>query len=137
MISKIGLLTNRQIEILKMWNKELTQEAISLKLKTTRENISIIEKRANRNIKLAQDTLSALKTFGVSFSIFIKPGTNLVDIPRIIFDKSDESNIKVKANFTQIFEEIRFKAYEKVRRFKVIKPITIKILPDGDFTVEP
>ena len=137
MISKIGLLTNRQIEILKMWNKELTQEAISLKLKTTRENISIIEKRANRNIKLAQDTLSALKTFGVLFSIFIKPGTNLVDIPRIIFDKSDESNIKVKANFTQIFEEIRFKAYEKVRRFKVIKPITIKILPDGDFTVEP
>ena len=137
MISKIGLLTNRQIEILKMWNKELTQEAISLKLKTTRENISIIEKRANRNIKLAQDTLSALKTFGVLFSIFIKPGTNLVDIPRIIFDKSNESNIKVKANFTQIFEEIRFKAYEKVRRFKVIKPITIKILPDGDFTVEP
>ena len=120
-----------------MWNKELTQEAISLKLKTTRENISIIEKRANRNIKLAQDTLSALKTFGVLFSIFIKPGTNLVDIPRIIFDKSNESNIKVKANFTQIFEEIRFKAYEKVRRFKVIKPITIKILPDGDFTVEP
>jgi len=136
LISKIGLLTNRQIEILKMRNKGLTQEAISLKLKTTRENISIIEKRANRNIKLAQDTLSALKTFGVSFSIFIKPGTNLVDIPRIIFDKSDESNIKVKANFTQIFEEIRFKAYEKVRRFKVIKPITIKILPDGDFTVE-
>jgi len=136
LISKIGLLTNRQIEILKMRNKGLTQEAISLKLKTTRENISIIEKRANRNIKLAQDTLSALKTFGVSFSIFIKPGTNLVDIPRIIFDKSDESNIKVKANFTQIFEEIRFKAYEKVRRLKVIKPITIKILPDGDFTVE-
>ncbi|MEM3073912.1 MAG: hypothetical protein QXK20_04145, partial [Nitrososphaerales archaeon] len=88
------------------------------------------------NIKLARETLAALKTFGISTSVVIKPGTHLVDIPRLILDKADEANIKVRANFTRIFDEIRFKASDKVKRSRVIRQIIVKILPNGDFTVE-
>jgi Tfx family DNA-binding protein len=133
---KVGLLTERQIEVLKLRAQGLTQEEVAKRLNTTRENVSILEKRAYQNIKLARETLAALKSFGVAVSVVIKPGTHLVDVPRIILNKADEANIKVKANFTRIYDEIRFKAGDKVKRTRVIRPITVKILPNGDFTVE-
>lgn len=135
-VKKIGLLTERQIEVLKLRAQGLTQEEVAKRLNTTRENVSILEKRAYRNIKLARETLAAIKNFGIAVSVVIKPGTHLVDVPRIVLDKADEANIKVKANFTRIYDEIRFKAADKVKRTKVIRPITVKILPNGDFTVE-
>ncbi|NHV97304.1 MAG: Tfx family DNA-binding protein [Thaumarchaeota archaeon] len=133
---KVGLLTERQIEVLKLRAQGLTQEEVAKRLNTTRENVSILEKRAYQNIKLARETLAALKSFGVAVSVVIKPGTHLVDVPRIILNKADEANIKVKANFTRIYDEIRFRAGDKVKRTRVIRPITVKILPNGDFTVE-
>lgn len=135
-MKKIGLLTERQIEVLKLRAQGLTQEEVAERLKTSRENVTILEKRAYQNIKLARETLAALKTFGVSATVVIKPGTHLVDVPRIILNKADEANIKVKANFTRIFDEIRFKAGDKVKRSRVTRQITVKILPNGDFTVE-
>ncbi|MEM1994747.1 MAG: Tfx family DNA-binding protein [Nitrososphaerales archaeon] len=135
-VKKIGLLTERQIEVLKLRAQGLTQEEVAKKLQTSRENVTILEKRAYQNIKLARETLAALKTFGISTSVVIKPGTHLVDIPRLILDKADEANIKVRANFTRIFDEIRFKASDKVKRSRVIRQIIVKILPNGDFTVE-
>jgi Tfx family DNA-binding protein len=133
---KVGLLTERQIEVLKLRSQGLTQEEVAKRLKTTRENISILEKRAYQNIKLARETLAALKNFGVAVTVTVKPGTHLVDIPRIILDKADEANIKVRANFTRIYDEIRFRASDKVKRSRVTRQITVKILPNGDFTVE-
>lgn len=122
--------------MLKLRAQGLTQEEVAKKLNTTRENVCILEKRAYQNIKLARETLAALKHFGVAVAVVIKPGTHLVDVPRIILNKADEANIKVKANFTRIYDEIRFKAGDKVKRSKVIRQITVKILPNGDFTVE-
>ncbi len=133
---KIGFLTERQIEVLRLRAKGLTQEEIARLLKTSRENVSIIEKRAQGNIKAARETLAALKTFGVSVTVQIKSCTHLVDVPRIILDKADEANIKVRANFTKIFDEIRFKAGGKVKGTRLVKPITVKILPDGDLIVD-
>jgi Tfx family DNA-binding protein len=135
-VRKIGLLTERQLEVLKLRAQGLTQEEVAKRLNTTRENVSILEKRAYQNIKLARETLTALKSFGIAVSVIIKPGTHLVDVPRIVLNKADEANIKVKANFTRIYDEIRFKASDKVKRTRVIRPITVKILPNGDFTVE-
>ena len=133
---KVGLLTERQIEVLKLRSQGLTQEEVAKRLNTTRENVSILEKRAYRNIKLARETLTALKNFGVAIPVVIKPGTHLVDVPRIILNKADEANIKVKANFSRIYDEIIFKAGDKVKRTRVIRQIVVKILPNGEFTVE-
>lgn len=135
-VKKVGLLTERQIEVLKLRAQGLTQEEVAKKLKTSRENVTILEKRAYKNIKLARETLAALKTFGVSTIVVIKPGTHLVDVPRIILSKADEANIKIRANFTRIYDEIRFKAGDKVKRSRVTRQITVKILPNGDFVVE-
>jgi Tfx family DNA-binding protein len=131
-----GLLTKRQLEVLRFRAQGLSQKEIAEKLNTSRENITIIERRANKNIQLAKSTLIALKTFGISSIIEVKSGTHLVDIPRIVLNKADEENIRIKANFSQIYDEIKLKVPDRIKRTKVHKDIIIRILPSGEFYIE-
>jgi HTH-type transcriptional regulator, fmd operon transcriptional regulator len=135
-MKRSGLLTERQLEILKLRGQGLTQGEIAKEFGTTRENISIIENRAQQNIKKAKKTLDDLKTYGVSVYVTIGPGTHMVDIPRIVLNKADDANIKIRTNFVKMFEEIKFKARDKVNKTRVSKPIIIMIMPDGDLEVE-
>lgn len=96
----------------------------------------MLEKRAWQNIDKARSTLVALRTYGLSMPVAIRPGTHLVDIPRIMIDQADKAHIALRANFTRIYEDIRFKAKRSVRGARVAEPLTIWIMPDGDFTVE-
>ncbi len=132
----MGLLTQRQIRVLLMRRRGLSQTEVAKQLKTTRENITMLEKRAWQNIDKARSTLVALRTYGLSMPVAIRPGTHLVDIPRIMIDQADKAHIALRANFTRIYEDIRFKAKRSVRGARVAEPLTIWIMPDGDFTVE-
>ncbi len=132
----MGLLTQQQVRVLLMRRKGLSQTKIASRLKTSRENITMLEKRAWRNIDKARATLVALRTYGLSTPVTINPGTHLVDIPRIMIDKADKANIPLRANFTRIYEDVRFKAKHSVEGSRVTRPFTIWIMPDGDFTVE-
>ena len=113
-----------------------SQTDVARQLKTTRENITMLEKRAWRNIDNAKATITALRTYGLSVPVAIRPGTHLVDIPRIVINRADKAHIPLQANFTRIYEDIRFKAKRSVRGTHVDQPLTIWIMPDGDFTVE-
>ncbi len=119
-----------------MRRKGRTQTDVARRLKTTRENITMLEKRAWRNIDKAKATLTALQTYGLSVPVAIRPGTHLVDIPRMVIDQADKARITLRANFTRIYEDIRFKAKRSVRGAHADQPLTIWIMPDGDFIVE-
>ncbi len=131
-----GLLTKRQLDIIMMRRRGLTQTEIANQLGTSRENITLLEKRAYRNVNKARATLAALRSHGLSVKVIIEPGTHMVDIPRIMVDNANRSNIIVRANFTRIYEDVRFKARRQIKGVHVVKPLTIWIMPDGDFDVE-
>ena len=134
---KYGLLTERQYIVLKLRMEGKTQEEIARILRTSRENVSIIEKRARENIRLAEDTLRAYRELMKAGEVVIEPGTHLVDVPRLIISESDKVGVKLKANFNRIYDEIRFSARKCVKGTKVVKPIRVMILKDGNFVVEP
>jgi Tfx family DNA-binding protein len=131
-----GLLTKRQLDIIMMRRRGLTQREIANQLGTSRENVTMLEKRAYRNVNKARATLAALKSHRLSVKVLIEAGTHLVDIPRIMVDNANRANIMVKANFTRIYEDVRFKARRQIKGVHVIKKLTIWIMPDGDFDVE-
>jgi Tfx family DNA-binding protein len=137
MRKKHGLLTEPQLTVLRLRLTGMSQVEIGGRLKTTRQNISIIERRGRRNLKLAEDTLREFKKLNLATSVKLKPGIHMVDIPRLVVDAADKANIKLKADFTRIYNEIRFKASECVRGTKVIKPITVLILENGDIEIIP
>jgi len=132
---KYGLLTEEQYEVLKLRIQGFTQKKIAEILKTTRENVAVIEKRARRNIRIAEETLKVYKELLAVAKIKIREGTHLVDVPRIVINAADKAGVKLKANFTRIYDEIRFKARECVKGTFVIKPITVLIYRDGDIEV--
>ena len=137
MRKKHGLLTEPQLEVLRLRLTGLSQVEIAGRLKTTRQNISIIERRGRRNLRLAEETIQEFKRLNLASSVKLKPGIHMVDIPRFVVDAADKANVKLKADFTRIYNEIRFKASECVKGTKVVKPITVLILRDGDIEIIP
>ncbi|HDD26802.1 MAG TPA: Tfx family DNA-binding protein [Acidilobales archaeon] len=135
--NKIGLLTKKQLKVLTLRIKGYTQEQIAKALGISRGDVAIIEKRAWKNIKEAEVTLNIFKLLCTASKVFVDEGTHLVDIPKLVLSKADEAGVKVKANFTRIYDEVRFKASGCVKGTKVIKPIVILILRNGDIDVMP
>ena len=130
-----GLLTKSQIDVLRLRHAGLTQGEIARKFNTTRQNIAIIEKRGKRNLQLAEETILEYGKLKTAASLRIKPGTHMVDIPRLVVNAADKARVKLKADFTRIYNEIRFKAAGCVKGAGIVKPITILILEDGDIEV--
>lgn len=133
---KFGLFTDQQLEVLKLRSQGLTQKEIAERLNTTRENISMIEKRIKRNIEKIKESLEILKNLGILVEIKIEPGTHIIEAPKIIYKEADKFKVKIKGSFIQVYEDIRFKAKNKIKDAQVIKEIRILILPNGDYIIE-
>jgi hypothetical protein len=130
------LLTDRQIEVLRLRALGYTQKRVAAQIGTTRENVVLIEARARSNIERARATLESLKHSGLAVSVEIPRGTHLVDIPRMVLNRANRAKIKLGANFTRIYEDIRFKAKDHVSGTRVIRPISVTVFPDGDYSIE-
>lgn len=134
---RYGLLTKSQMDVLRLRHAGLTQKEIAKKFNTTRQNIAMIEKRGKRNLKLAEETIREYAKITTMTSVKVRPGTHMVDIPRLVIDAADRANVKLKADFTRVYNEIRFKAPGCVKGTKVVRPITVLILKDGDIEIIP
>lgn len=132
----ITLLTDRQIQVLKLRNKGLTQEEVAKKLSTSRENITILESRAYRNIDRARETIEALKDLGMAIRISIKPKTHVLDIANIILKNADKANIRIGTDCVELLDRIKIKGRDKISKKRVTKTLSILILPDGKLLVE-
>lgn len=131
-----GLLTPRQMEVLRLRAQGYTQKRIAEQIGTTRENVVLIEARARLNIERARTTLESLKHSGLAVTVEIPKGTHLVDIPRMVLNRANRAKIRLGANFTRIYEDIRFKARHHVSGTRVARPIVVTVFPDGDYSVE-
>ncbi|MCD6483576.1 MAG: Tfx family DNA-binding protein [Candidatus Odinarchaeota archaeon] len=131
-----GLLTEKQLEVLALRKKGLSYKEIAKRLNTTRENIYILEKRGLRNIEIARETLEIAKHQGILCEIQLEAGTRLIEVPKIIVDEADKRNVKLKANFTRIYDEIRYKVPKAIERTRLARPVVVYITLDGDFWVE-
>jgi len=135
-LRKYGLLSELQFKVLQLRiEKGLSQAEVARMLGTTRENVTIVEKRAERNIRLAEETIQAYKLLLCATKVNIEAGTSLIDVPGIVVKAGDSIGVKLKVNFTRIYDEIRFKAGDCVSGSRVVKPFTIAIFRDGNIEV--
>jgi len=98
-------LTHRQLEILKLRQAGRTQSEIAELLGTTRENISIAEKRAKENVRKARKTLEEYEKI-TAIEIDLRNISDIVRIPKAIFEEADKHSIKVTNNATEILESV-------------------------------
>ena len=134
---KLGSLTRVQLEVLRYRIAGLTQEEVAVKLGTTRQNISLAERRAHRNLEKARDTIAAYRRLGTVASVTLPPMMHLVDVPRMLIDAADSAGVKIEVDFSLIYKELRHEARDNVSGTRIVKPVRVDILKDGEVFIEP
>ncbi len=127
-------LTIRQMEVLKLRKRGFTQEKVARMLGTSRENVSIIERNAYKVVWAAQATIEAFESLHQDGVFFIPTRTSIYDIPRLIFLRGDALGIKIKVNENEIIALVKSKG--KIREFRLVSPLVVKIKPDGQLLLQ-
>lgn len=134
-IDKETFLTERQIEVLLRREKGETLAEIAKALGTTRSNVCAIERAARKNIERAYRTIKLVESLLYESVIRVPIGTDLYDIPGLVYRKADELGIKVEMSGPMLLKFIVEQCGEKLRNREVLREITIGISSDGNITV--
>ena len=134
--SSYSFLTKRQLEVLQMRHQGLSQQDVADRLGTTRSNISILEKRAHKNIARAQRTVQQWMMIRAPISLFVKEGTDVFDIPRMIFAAADEMGIKLHVTSMDILVQLRRNAPRLFHKRVLGRDVRIYMKENGETMVE-
>ncbi|GBE55746.1 MAG TPA: Tfx family DNA-binding protein [Euryarchaeota archaeon] len=134
-LTKKSFLTPSQIQVLQLRSEGYIQNEIAKIMNISRSNISITEKRARHNLEKAMNTI---RIFEMIAPIIVKigKGTDLFDIPKLVFDNADKAGIIVEYNAIQLTDMIREKMWRKLRGREIVEEFTITILRTGRVVVE-
>jgi Tfx family DNA-binding protein len=135
--NRFGLLTDEQFIVLGHRLNGLKQEEIAVRLSTTRQNVSLIERRARGNLEKAEATLRAYRRLRTAATVELKSNMHLVDVPRMLVDAADNAGVKITIDFALVYKELRDEARDSILGTRVVKPILLHILKDGKVDVEP
>jgi len=126
-----GLLTRRQVAVLKLRRQGLSQQEVAEILGTTRSNVSILEKRALQNVFRARATLREWTMIHAPISLPVPAGTDLFDLPGLVFQEADRAGIKLEIGSVDIVVQIREKAPEALRKRVVVRDLVVAVTEDG------
>jgi HTH-type transcriptional regulator, fmd operon transcriptional regulator len=128
-------LTGRQIEVLKLKRKGLSQADIARKLKTTRGNISTIETTAQKNIAKAEKTLKLYRALNAPVWITVPSGTDLYEIPQLIFKEADRRKIKISIDSATVIVRLKASAPDRIEHRVTSGDINISVDENGNVTI--
>ena len=127
-----SFLTETQIKVLKLRRKGLTLEEIAKLMNTTKANICMIEKRARENIEKARNTLKIYESIMAPLRITVREGTDVFQIPKMIYEECNKLNIHVKYNSLELLDLIYRNMKDNIDRRIVKKPFVVSVSEDGD-----
>ena len=105
---KYGSLTKSQFLVLKYRASGLSQLQTAKKLSTSRANVSMIELRAKKKVKRAEETLRAYQSIlGKKYIVKIKEGTRLQEAPSIVLREGDKNRIHLNSNLVEIIRMVK------------------------------
>ncbi|MGV8089856.1 MAG: Tfx family DNA-binding protein [Methanothrix sp.] len=131
-----SFLTKRQLEVLQMRHQGLSQQDVADRLGTTRSNISILEKRAHQNIARAQRTVQQWMMIRAPISVIVKGGTDVFEIPRMIFAAADEMGIRLHVTSMDILVQLRRNAPLLFHKRVLERDVRIYMKENGEAMVE-
>ena len=130
-----SFLTKRQLAVLRLRQAGLTQEEIARRIKTTRANISLIEKRARENVERSKETIREWNSVISPVRISVKKGTDVMTIPEIVFAEADKASIHVKCDSIGLITLVKKEKGSVITNRIVNEPFEIDIANSGDVAV--
>lgn len=106
------------------------------RLRTTRENVTILERRANENLKAAKATIAAMEGLSDSREVVIPSGVSVFEATSMILRRADTLRTRVKMNADAILGTLRARHKRRIRGHHLIVTIRVRIEPDGSLKVK-
>lgn len=125
------LLTDRQKMVIQYRKDGLTQQEIADLLQTTRSNISLIQKSANENIRLAKEALAYVYSQNSTLVCTLSAGSELTREAYTIYKSARQLNIKVQYDTSALINRIMLAVPEKLAGTAVKEDINIYLNPTG------
>ncbi len=128
-------LTEKQLEVFIRRKRGETLTEIAKALGTTRSNICAIERSAKKNIEKAYKTVKLVESLLYKSVITVPAGTDLYDVPGLIYKKADELGIKIKMSGPMLLKYIVDHCEDRLRNREILREITIGIDHEGNITI--
>ena len=134
--SETGVLTKKQLKILELRSKGLTQRETARKLGTTRANVSMIEWRARRRLAKARETIRAYEMMREDFKVEIREGTKLAEVSAKILKACDKRHVHLRSTVVDIIHVIKSLKPDCIREGRVSRKILLRVDRDGNLLSE-
>lgn len=131
-----SFLTERQIFVLRMRSKDLSQQEVSEILGTTRSNVSILEKRAHQNVERAKNTLRQWTMIQAPVSVTVPEGTDVFEVPGRVFQEADRKGVRLSLNSLDLIVRLRSEAPQVLKKRVVLRDLEIFVTENGEVLVQ-
>ena len=132
---KDTFLTEAQAQVLELRAKGLTQAKIARKLRTSRANICILERRARENITRAERTLKLAAKLRAPVVLEVRRGEDILEVPRRLFKAADAAKIMVKLGTPDIIAKIREGAGGKLHGRSATQSFDVVLTSKGEVLI--
>jgi Tfx family DNA-binding protein len=126
-----SILTRRQAEVLALREHGAAQADIAARLGTSRANVSSVEASARANIEKARETVAFAETLRAPVRIPIERGTDLYDVPSLVYDACDEAGVKVNHTAPELMKIVGDGAGDAVAGREVKAPLHVGVTSEG------
>ncbi|PSP72747.1 RNA polymerase subunit sigma-70 [Halobacteriales archaeon QS_3_64_16] len=130
-----SVLTRRQAEVLALRERGAAQADIAARLGTSRANVSSVEASARSNIEKARETVAFAETLRAPVRVPIEQGTDLYDVPSLVYDACDEAGVKVNHTAPELMKIVGDGAGDAVTGRKVKAPLYVGVTSEGTVRV--
>jgi Tfx family DNA-binding protein len=130
-----SVLTRRQAAVLALRERGLTQSTIADHFGTSRANVASIESSARENVAKARETVAVAEALNAPVQISIDPGTDLYDIPPMVFSACDDADLKVPHTAPELLTKISEEAGDAVVGREVKFPLSVSVSAEGSVNV--
>ena len=126
-----SVLTRRQAEVLALRERGVRQSVIADHLGTSRANVSSIEASARSNVAKAHETVAFAEALSAPVRVEVEAGTDLYDVPKLVFDACDEVGVKVSHTAPDLMKLVSDEAGEAVDGRQVRDRLFVGVTSEG------
>jgi hypothetical protein len=130
-----NVLTRRQAEVLLLRERNVRQSTIADHIGTSRANVSSIEASARANVEKARETVAFAEALSAPVTVEVGVGTDLYDVPKLVYDACDESGVKVNYTAPDLMKIVSDAAGDAVQGREVRESILVGVTSDGNVRV--
>ena len=129
------ILTDRQIAVLDLRERGLTQQEVAEEFDTTGSNVSAIERAAENNVEKARRTLELVRTIRSPIQFSVSPGTSFDDLVASVYAHGDEAGIKIAYCRPELYTHLYGVLEEYTNQNELTTTIDVGITTDGEVRV--